>query len=646
MARSAKAEFLITADDRTKAAFDRATSRINALGDQAKRAALGVAAVTAAMAAGTAKAIAHADSIAKNAKAAGVASGAYQELEFTFSQFGVSSEKTASSLERFTKRIGEAAQGNGMAAKEFERLGISITDANGVIRPSEEILRDVSSAMQGMATEADRSAAAAAFFGREGVRLKDALSGGPEQLDQYAAEARRMGIVLDGELLRRAEAAGDEMDKMGRIAQAQATIFASSLFPAVIGIGNAFAEAAPRMRDFFDILNSNSELSMFGQVAELDAEIASLEARIEAGQAAAASEESRRAAGPGGFLGTTAGGLLESLEPGENERRLEEAVAKREQLMERIRRMREVNRIDQEGMQGDGFDLPPIPGIGDPDVTVERAQTMFERLQEQRLQAEERAIELEQLRRDRQIEELEAERVRLEEHGLLTQEIEAQFREARENAEASSEARITEIREREAEQQAQAEERLATVREQAAARGKNAAIAAIQQLAGQSKAVQVAMLAFEKGKAIADVVVLTQVAAARALAELGPILGPPAAAAIKAAGAASVGLIAAQGIAQASGGGGGGAGGFGGGGSGGGFGGGNDNRPPPSLPSPVENVRERDQNAAATVVEFVFRGEGGELSKAFAHELQRSIDEGDAVIIGPDSRQAMEIRGG
>lgn len=72
-------------------------------------------------------------------------------------------------------------------------------------------------------------------------------------------------------------------------------------------------------------------------------------------------------------------------------------------------------------------------------------------------------------------------------------------------------------------------------------------------LAVHSKAAALIALALQKGLAIAETIVNTKVAQMRALAELGPIAGPPMAATIGAWGAASVALIAATGLVQAAG---------------------------------------------------------------------------------------------
>ena len=72
---------------------------------------------------------------------------------------------------------------------------------------------------------------------------------------------------------------------------------------------------------------------------------------------------------------------------------------------------------------------------------------------------------------------------------------------------------------------------------------------ALRTLVGESSALYKVMFLANQAAAIANAVVNTEVAATRALAELGPILGPPAAMAVRAAGYMSVAAIAAQTVA-------------------------------------------------------------------------------------------------
>ena len=77
-------------------------------------------------------------------------------------------------------------------------------------------------------------------------------------------------------------------------------------------------------------------------------------------------------------------------------------------------------------------------------------------------------------------------------------------------------------------------------------------------MAQDSRAAAIAQIALNKGLAIAQIIQNTSVAQMRAMAELGPIAGPPAAARIGVMGKIQAGIAAATGLAQAAGAGGGG----------------------------------------------------------------------------------------
>lgn len=76
------------------------------------------------------------------------------------------------------------------------------------------------------------------------------------------------------------------------------------------------------------------------------------------------------------------------------------------------------------------------------------------------------------------------------------------------------------------------------------------ALSLLKGLVGENKGAALAILAIEKGLAISRMLINTEVAAMRALSDLGPIAGAPVAAAIRTQGAISAGLIAAQGLIE------------------------------------------------------------------------------------------------
>ena len=289
-------------------------------------------------------------------------------------------------------------------------------------------------------------------------------------------------------------------------------------------------------------------------------------------------------------------------------------------------------------------DAPSGPEF-DAEARIEAAQQMFDRLHEMRLADEDRRLELEQFRRDRQLEEIETDRQMLIDNNAMTKELEDQFREAKENAVAASEARISQISRRSAQQQAATEQQLQQTLIGFKKSAAQQAVGLLQMFAGESKGAALALLAITKGQAIANVLIRGQEAAMLARATIPFPAGEAIAAKMVAHSAISAGLIAATGIAQGAGvGSGGGGGGSIGGGFGGGFGGG---APPQLPPNPATQVQESTQNAASSVMRLEIVADGGdEIAMAMARRLRVLTAEGDVVMIDPDSRQAIDIRQG
>lgn len=155
----------------------------------------------------------------------------------------------------------------------------------------------------------------------------------------------------------------------------------------------------------------------------------------------------------------------------------------------------------------------------------------------------------------------------LQERLNITAEVTQQHRVNEEAAEAQHQANLTAVTlsetERRTQAQIKAEEKAAKERAKTeqwlnqtkismAQQAWQYGVSFLQNFVGKNKVVALAVIAIQKGLAIAQIKIQTAVAQMRALAELGPIAGPPAAASIRALGAVSIGLVVASGLAEAS----------------------------------------------------------------------------------------------
>lgn len=162
----------------------------------------------------------------------GLTTGQLAGLKVAASESGRSFEQLRPSLDFFTRKIGEAADGSKEAQKAFNDLGVA-TKVGEKIRETGDILRDVQVALNGISDPAVRAQKAFDLFGRGAAASMEALL---TPIDQATERAQKLGIAF-----------GPEAEKVAR----QADKAFDSLKTSVQGIGNAFGIAAAKMLNPF-----------------------------------------------------------------------------------------------------------------------------------------------------------------------------------------------------------------------------------------------------------------------------------------------------------------------------------------------------------------------------------------------------------
>lgn len=251
------------------AAVDRAHTRLMSFRN------LAVAGVVVGLGALVTRSLNAVDAMADAAEAAGLSTTRYQEMRFAMQFAGVSQETFASSMGRFAKTVGEAAQGNKDIIETFDRLGVKILDANGNLRTQDAILNDTIKALAGVGTQAERSAAAFTLFGREaGSKFAGAISQGSEAIDALIAKARDMNLILSEDMVRAGVAAADKIDLLGEAISTRLNVAVVKATPAIMAIMNAIAWLIEPVT----IGPSNSPIDVaIRKIQELEAQAAQLD---------------------------------------------------------------------------------------------------------------------------------------------------------------------------------------------------------------------------------------------------------------------------------------------------------------------------------------------------------------------------------
>lgn len=147
-------------------------------------------------------------------------------------------------LQRFVRRVAEAANGTGEAKDALAQMGIALRDQSGNLRRSEDLLGDVADAFTRIEDPAERVRLAFKLFDSEGVALVNLLSDGSGALEQMRERVRSLGIVLDEHLVRDAGRARDELDTLSQVISANLTRAALEAAPVIADLSGWLADVA------------------------------------------------------------------------------------------------------------------------------------------------------------------------------------------------------------------------------------------------------------------------------------------------------------------------------------------------------------------------------------------------------------------
>ncbi|MDH6235149.1 uncharacterized protein YukE [Mesorhizobium soli] len=157
-----------------------------------------------------------ADSAGKAAQAAGMQVDAFGRLAYAAKLADLSQEELGAGMSRLNKAISAAALGSKNESDLFKRLGVSLRDAKGHLRPTEAVLQDVAQAFKRMPDGARKSALAMELFGKSGAKMLPFLNAGKQGLIDLGKEAERLGIVFTKEQVAIAEDMNDTLTGLGK----------------------------------------------------------------------------------------------------------------------------------------------------------------------------------------------------------------------------------------------------------------------------------------------------------------------------------------------------------------------------------------------------------------------------------------------
>ena len=243
-------KILIKAKDNASGAFKKVSGAAKtaggALAGVAKIAGgvtLGLAAVATTLAVLAKKSFDFADAIGKVSTRTGIATDTIQGFQIASVLAGSTVDAANTSLEKFTRSVGDAVRGLKTQADIFRDLGVEITDVNGNIKDQDTLLREVTQAMSGLTSQSEKATVAANLFGRAGIKILGAIDGLGMGLDDFIETAEQYGLILDRDSIKKSELFNDTLFVLTRQFQILKAEIAIAFLPIFQALTAAFVQS-------------------------------------------------------------------------------------------------------------------------------------------------------------------------------------------------------------------------------------------------------------------------------------------------------------------------------------------------------------------------------------------------------------------
>ena len=193
----------------------------------------GFKAIGSAMSGALTDGAAYADNILTLSAQTGLSTETLEKYNAVAELTDVSLDTMTSSMARNIKAMSQARDGSKTYAEAYEKLGISVTDADGNLRDSETVYWETIDALKGIENETERDALAMSMFGKSAQDLNTIIEMGSEGVAEYTQKAVDMGAVLGGKGLEALGNLDDQMQTFKSTTGATKNILASAFAPAM-----------------------------------------------------------------------------------------------------------------------------------------------------------------------------------------------------------------------------------------------------------------------------------------------------------------------------------------------------------------------------------------------------------------------------
>ena len=154
------------------------------------------------------------DELDKTSKVIGIDTQALQAWRHAANLSGVDAGSFTTGMVKLQRSMYDAQRGTATALEPFQRLGVAFEDAQGQLRPMEDVLKDLADPLANLESSSERVAILSTLMGRAGARVGPLFAEGAEGVERMQAELEALGGGASSEFI---DAAAELTDANARL---------------------------------------------------------------------------------------------------------------------------------------------------------------------------------------------------------------------------------------------------------------------------------------------------------------------------------------------------------------------------------------------------------------------------------------------
>ena len=220
-------------------------------------AAAGLAAGLAGLAYGSVTA---ADDLNTLSKQTGISTDSLQKMKYASDLIDVSMDDLTGAFTKLKKNMSSSPAA-------FEKLGVSVTNADGSMRGAEEVFNDTILALSGIDNEVEQDQAAYEIFGKSADQLAGVIDDGGAALRAYGDEAEELGLIMSGDTLNSLNEVNDTIDRNKAQISAAASELGATIATSLIPLIELITAGIQKVTAFMQSLTPEQARLVMGVLA-------------------------------------------------------------------------------------------------------------------------------------------------------------------------------------------------------------------------------------------------------------------------------------------------------------------------------------------------------------------------------------------